>query len=291
MKHQMKHHLWRAAALAAIPVALLVSGCRVDMGIAVDENSTVTSSASFTDDSLVSQMLGVSDCKTLLEQYGGSNFDESAMTLVDHSSAGKIDCTVSETKSWDDASEKGMTITKDGDNVQVQFKGGDISEKDLDVFNSLTGQSTEQVLDSFALTIRTPGSIVKAQPEGKIDGNAVTYSGKDFLTAMSQGVLVEGKAASESAALGSHSAGSSAMVWGLVSVAAIIVIALIVFLVVRSRKKKKAEPTPPPAPWPPAQAPMQADAQVPEQANMPHAQVPNPPDPPDPYGSRHPEGQ
>lgn len=152
----------RLAALALLPVALLLSACRLDMGITVAETGETTMVIDFIDDEGTFSSLSMT-CDDLADESGE---DVSEYSIEDLSDNGELHCrlTNKNTESFDVEHNDDGTITI-------------VDPGDVDTLNGF-----DEKLLTITLSITMPGNIISASGHNTIDGNTVIYTGAAVFT-------------------------------------------------------------------------------------------------------------
>lgn len=179
----MKTRTKKALAIAAVaPTMLVLSACRADMIVQINEDGTGTTIMEFEDTTGELSGFGFT-CEDLFDEMGVEDpFDTDAEedVVIEDISGANLACRMTSTST--ENLVDGETFIDNGDSFTLVAEADPtMSMEDLDM---PPGTEFE-----FTMTIEMPGQIVEATNGGVVDGNRATY---DLFEAMSTGFEVTG---------------------------------------------------------------------------------------------------
>lgn len=236
-------------ALLLIPAALVLSACESKNELQINEDGTGQMTINISDDTGLLSMAGLT-CDALSGEFA-KGFGSSDFDLQDNSDGNKIDCSLKVVS--DQSIVDGTNVTENDETFEVNISPDQlgIASSDLEMFNSMAGDS------SFELAIVTPGEIVEAEAtvEGEsgesvisIDGNRAVITN---LLALSNPIKVVGKKTadasssttnsdSDNGSTSSENSGFGMVAWILLGAILLGVIAVVAILL--TRKKSNTDP-------------------------------------------------
>ena len=176
----MKTRTKKALAIGAMaPAILVLTACRADMIVQINDDGTGTTIMEFEDTTGELSGFGFT-CEDLFDEMGVEDpFDTDAEVIEDISGA-NLACRMTSTST--ENLVDGETFIDNGDSFTLVAEADPtMSMEDLDM---PPGTEFE-----FTMTIEMPGQIVEATNGGVVDGNRATY---DLFEAMSTGFEVTG---------------------------------------------------------------------------------------------------